>query len=283
MPSDWSFVEVEAVVADYVSMLMTELRREPLNKTVHRRALSQMLNGRSDTAIERKHQNISAVLIELGYPYISGYKPLGNYQTLLGRVVADHVGSDTELALLVRQVVAEPAHVPSVEDILGRLESPPPRDTLVYPPVREERDPGATRRTKINYLEMEARNASLGQAGEVFVVNYERARLIFAGRETLAAKVEHIAASEGDGAGFDVRSYEADGTDRLIEVKTTAYGKQTPIFLSSNELLVSQALRASYHLYRPFHFRNDPKLFTVSGALDEMCRLEAVQFRGRFG
>lgn len=35
------------------------------------------------------------------------------------------------------------------------------------------------------------------------MVNYEQARLIFAGRENLAAKVEHIAASEGDGAGFD--------------------------------------------------------------------------------
>ena len=44
---------------------------------------ARLLDGRSDGAIEYKHENISAVLIELGYPYIEGYKPRCNYQQLL--------------------------------------------------------------------------------------------------------------------------------------------------------------------------------------------------------
>ncbi|WP_242541974.1 protein NO VEIN domain-containing protein [Leptolyngbya sp. Cla-17] len=33
-------------------------------------------------------------------------------------------------------------------------------------------------------------------------------------------------------------TFEADGRDRFIEVKTTAYGKQVPFFVSQNEVMV---------------------------------------------
>jgi hypothetical protein len=83
LPQDWSREEVEATVADYFAMLDQELRGLDYSKTQHRRALSLLVNQRTDAAIERKHQNISAILRELGFPYIFGYKPLPNYQQLL--------------------------------------------------------------------------------------------------------------------------------------------------------------------------------------------------------
>jgi hypothetical protein len=225
VPGDWSVVEVEAVVADHLEMLKKELARVPYNKSVHRRALSAILNLRSGGSIERKHQNISAVLIELGYPYISGYKPLGNYQGLLGEVVASRAAADEELAALVEKSVLQQAAVPTVADILAHLEDAPPSGGLVYPSTKKTKELPGPRRVRVNYLELEARNASLGHAGEEFALNFERARLLFAGRDSLASKVENIAQTEGDGAGFDIRSYETDGSDRMIEVKTTAYGK----------------------------------------------------------
>jgi len=91
MSDFWSKKEVEAAVTDYFVMLANELREEPFNKAEHNRALQQKLNNRTRASIERKHQNISAVLIELGYPYIDGYKPLGNYQELLRLVVEDRL------------------------------------------------------------------------------------------------------------------------------------------------------------------------------------------------
>ena len=91
MSASWSQGEVEATVADYLHMLTMELTGQQFNKTNHRRNLIQLLDSRSEGAIERKHQNISAILIELGCPYISGYKPLGNYQELLFEVVADRL------------------------------------------------------------------------------------------------------------------------------------------------------------------------------------------------
>jgi hypothetical protein len=44
---------------------------------------------------------------------------------------------------------------------------------------------------------------------------------------------------------------------------------------------VSRAEPAQYHLYRVFRFRADPKLFMVQGSLEQVCRLDAVQFRAR--
>jgi hypothetical protein len=68
VPEDWSHEEVEATVAAYLTMLEQELRGVAFNKSDSRRLLRETLNDRSDGAIERKHQNISAVLIELGFP-----------------------------------------------------------------------------------------------------------------------------------------------------------------------------------------------------------------------
>ncbi len=66
MPEAWSREEVEAAVADYFVMLRKELSGEQYNKAEHNRLLQNLLSGRSHGSVERKHQNTSAVLIDLG-------------------------------------------------------------------------------------------------------------------------------------------------------------------------------------------------------------------------
>src|SRR5262245_3190566 len=80
---DWAADEVRLLVADYFAMLEAELLGRPYRKSDHRKALVPRLAGRSEGSVEFKHQNLSAVLVELGLPYIEGYKPKGNYQSLL--------------------------------------------------------------------------------------------------------------------------------------------------------------------------------------------------------
>ena len=129
---------------------------------------------------------------------------------------------------------------------------------------------------------MVARNASLGRAGEAFVVEFEQRRLHELGLKKLADKVDHVAATQGDGLGYDVRSFDETGRDRFIEVKTTAWGKQTPFFISRNELEFSQAFPAQFHLYRVFEFRKSPHLFDLPGAVERNCLLDPVSYVGRF-
>jgi len=279
-PQPWSRREVEVLVSDYVSMLAAELRHEDYSKTAHRRAVAPLLKARTDGSIERKHQNVSAVLIELGFPYISGYKPLSNYQALLFDVVADRVGNDRSLAGTVRAAVEAPAASPPVDDLLGRLEEPP--EPVTPTSYREIRERQRKIRSSVNWLEIEARNTSLGRAGEEFALRFERARLLKAGKAGLADRIEHVSVTSGDGEGFDIRSFEVNGIDRLIEVKTTAYGKQTPFFLSRNELDVSQRRAVAYHLYRLFRFSRNPGLYILNGRLADSCYLDPIQFRARF-
>lgn len=60
-PMEWSQIEVEATAADYLHMLFMELSGQSDNKSAHRKLLLGKLNNRPEGAIERKHQNMTAV------------------------------------------------------------------------------------------------------------------------------------------------------------------------------------------------------------------------------
>ena len=109
-------------------MLALELRGQPFNKAEHNRQLQKLLRGRDRGSVERKHQNISAVLLESGYPYIDGYKPLRNYQSLLRSVLEDRLSGATSLHQAVDTVVtAEVEAIPAIDDLLSIEVPPPPR------------------------------------------------------------------------------------------------------------------------------------------------------------
>ncbi|MCK4505857.1 MAG: DUF3883 domain-containing protein [Candidatus Aegiribacteria sp.] len=277
MSDAWSEVEIRAIVQDYFIMLQAEIKGIDYNKTAHRRKLIQQLNSRSHGSIERKHQNISAVLIEMGCPYISGYKPLGNYQRkLFHDVIAEMLGDYVPLLDSIAADADSAVDIPIIDNILDVLVIPPepfmPHEKRISLEKQQYR-------AKANYLAREAANAALGSAGECFILNYEHARLIYLGRENLADRVERISETKGDQAGFDILSFDETGKDRYIEVKTTKYGKQTPFFVSSNELNFSKQNSEKYHLYRLFQFRKEPKLFTLQGYLENNFRLAATTFR----
>lgn len=280
MAIDWSKTEVEAAVEDYFNMLKLELTGQKYNKTEHRRALMERLNGRSDGSVELKHQNISAVLIEMGIPYIDGYKPRGNYQrSLLPKAVTNYIENNPEVNTLLKADSEIIPEIPSIEDFLSAMDAPPIRNEYKGKAVTEAQvfyNPSG-----INYLEREAQNQSLGEAGEQFVMNYERARLIHAGKGSLADRIEQVSTSIGASVGFDIRSFEANGSDRFIEAKTTKYGKNTPFFITPNELRFAQENAAQYFLYRVFRFRSDPHLFTLRGNLRDQCILEPSSFIAR--
>src|SRR5271166_235583 len=80
--SHWQDDELDAIVTDYFVMLADELTGRPYVKLRHTKALMAKI-GRTHRSVEFKNQNISAVLDELGMPWISGYKPKRNYQNAI--------------------------------------------------------------------------------------------------------------------------------------------------------------------------------------------------------
>jgi hypothetical protein len=53
----------------------------------------------------------------------------------------------------------------------------------------------------------------------------------------------------------------------------------TPFYASTHEAVVSEEQAAYFHLYWVFKFRDQPKVFVLSGSLRQNCILDAVQYR----
>ncbi|MGY1408137.1 DUF3883 domain-containing protein [Luteimonas sp. A611] len=272
---DWSRLEVEACVAEYLQMLELELNGQQFNKSARIQSLMQKLDGRSKASVEYKFRNVSAVMQELQWPTVSGYKALANYQLLLLEVIEAQLRMRPALQAAAEHAVTRPAAV--AEAVIGDtawVSKPKPTQLKEAPPEYAPRFSPARR----DYLAREARNRSLGNAGELFVMKLESQRLYAAGHKTLAKRIEHVSETQGDGLGFDVLSFETDGRKRLIEVKTTAFGELTPFFVSRNELARSNADAEHYQLYRVFDFRKRPRVFNLAGAIESHCRLDATTF-----
>jgi hypothetical protein len=284
----WNWLEVEATVQDYFSMLSKELNGETYNKSEHRRALITKVNRcnskpRSEGAVEFKHQNISAVLIEMGQPYIAGYKPAFNYQGQLQQVVLAHLAAhqaQLDNLLLTAEVSLKPVdyqrHTINWQQVLD--EEAPER----IPQIAEAPRQYLARKT--NFTQREHNNRKLGEQGEAFVIEFERQRLIHANRPDLAAEVEWSSKEKGDGLGYDVRSFQWQNKqpieeEHYIEVKTTNSGKYQPFYISANELAYSKEYANRYSLYRVYDFNKQSRLFQLSGAVDQHVYLQAQNYR----
>jgi len=226
-----------------------------------------------------KHRNISAVLLELGCPHIIGYKPLANYQQRLFDTIEDRLQTNTVFDAAAIAAVEHPATAPALVDFSLVDEAPPISRRIAEAPA--DYMPRFTA-VKRDYLALEARNRSLGDAGERFVIDYEARRLHALGKRTLSKRVEQVSATRGDGLGFDVLSFEDSGKERWIEVKTTAFARETPFYVTRTELACS-ARNDNFHLYRLFEFRKSPKLFQLPGLISKHCALDPVSFVARFG
>jgi len=151
------------------------------------------------------------------------------------------------------------------------------------PPVTSKRSTPAktTTSTHKNYADLENRNHKLGLAGELLVIEHEKERLRAAGKQDLAEKVLHIAATNSS-AGYDVLSYTTTGTPKRIEVKTTTYGAKTPFFISPNEIKVSSEAPNEYWIYRIYDYqpnREELDYYALQGSVEDNFELVPNSYR----
>ena len=279
---NWSSAEVRAVVLDYMAMLKFELSGQPYSKTDHRRELLKKLDGRTEGSVELKHQNISGVLQDLGHFWIPGYKPQSNYQKILAEEVEDWITSNPEIDRYALSAAEAPAVTPERIDFSQiQVERPASRGRLTGALNEEQATYGerAAVGRKHDYVAREARNQSLGKAGEELILQFEQFRLSRLGHDRLAGKVEHVSKTRGDGLGFDILSFDEDGRERFLEVKTTAFAKETPFFASSSEVRFAQKNAAQYSLCRLFEFKKRPRFFLLTGSITEHCNLDPITYR----
>jgi len=266
---DWTEAELRAIVADYFTMLYDELAGRRYSKTEHRNALLATVH-RSPGSIERKHQNISAVLHELGLRWIYGYKPLRNFQDALVDAI------EARLADAIDRLDQAPvlAVEPPIDVAMIFVPPPPPSSGT------SERSIGRVS-GKYDPAARDAANRTLGRAGEDFVLRLERALLKERGRDEQAEQVDWVSDRVGDGLGYDISSFDKCGDPIFIEVKTTRGPITTPFFISENERRVAAEKGPVYRIYRLFGFGTDPKIYELSGPLETALALEPVTYRAR--
>ena len=103
------------------------------------------------------------------------------------------------------------------------------------------------------------------------------------GREDLAREVEWTSKERGDGAGFDILSFNHESEKELfIEVKTSNGGKYQPFYISENEVAFSRDYSEQYSLYRVFNFKRSPKLFMIPGDIRTNVQLVANTYTAMF-
>ena len=267
----WQSDELDAIVADYFAMLAANLSGERYVKSSHSKGLMARI-GRTHHSIEFKYQNISAVLDELGLPWIPGYRPKRNYQSAIFDAIDRYLTKHSDV---LESVPISPT-LPALPTEI--FVAPPP---LVSVP---ERIPEGLKRLvrKFDPVARDHRNRSLGKAGEEFVYNLERRQLAAVGRSDLSQRVRWVAAEEGDGAGYDVLSFNTTGRERLLEVKTTNGSARTPFFLTRNECDVAKERPEDWCIYRVHLFAREPRIFTISPPLELKLDLHAELWRASF-
>ncbi|MDE5411774.1 DUF3883 domain-containing protein [Alkalihalobacterium chitinilyticum] len=103
---------------------------------------------------------------------------------------------------------------------------------------------------RVNFEALNLKNQELGLKGEEFVLKYEKGRL----NPNLSEKIIHVSVEEGDGAGYDILSYDENGKPKFIEVKTTTGPKDTDFYLTENEKAFIEEYQDQAEIVRVYNF-----------------------------
>jgi nucleoid DNA-binding protein len=152
---------------------------------------------------------------------------------------------------------------------IAEIEVPPPKVTPKDPKLPK----GPRTAVKTDWSANDAANRGLGLQGEKFVFDLERHHLNEIGRADLAKDVEWTAKDRGDGLGYDIRSFDDNGREMFIEVKTTNGPKAMPFLLTATELACSAELK-NYWIYRLYHFGSQVRFFRIRGPVAKRLHLQ---------
>lgn len=264
-PNDWRLDEVEIIVEEYFDM-MKAASAGALNKTARFRALEQRLVGRNQSSLSRKCSNISSILHKLGLPWLRGFTPLPNVQTLLEAVIIDAISDRPNV------IENDPPAITALH-LSNDLEVAPPSEGVLKS-VTHSREA-----CRVDYAERDERNRKLGRAGEQWAVEYFRHALVEHNRADLADRVDWVSQSQGDGLGYDIAAFDPNGTPIFVEVKTTNGAIGAPFVISAGELVASRELGTSFRLMRIFDFGGDPRFYLLAGDLGLSCQLVPQAYR----
>ena len=117
----------------------------------------------------------------------------------------------------------------------------------------------------------------LGDFGEELVLDYEKNRLKEKGLNDFIDKVKIVK----DGEGYDILSFDENGNEICIEVKTTKGNEKTPFYLSQNEKLFFEKNFNKYMIYRLYNYDLDNNYadFFIIKDFDKELLFQPTEFK----
>tara|TARA_B100000886_G_scaffold326718_1_gene273473 strand:+ start:54 stop:1295 length:1242 start_codon:yes stop_codon:yes gene_type:complete len=100
----------------------------------------------------------------------------------------------------------------------------------------------------------------VGRAGEEHVYNFEYKKLMDQGREDLAKQIVKQYEDLSFFPGYDIKSFNEDGEEIYIEVKSTVSKGKDYFEISDNEVLAAKSLKDSYFIYQVTDALANPKI-----------------------
>lgn len=153
-------------------------------------------------------------------------------------------------------------------------------------PTKDKKEKTSKKRNpksrKLDYEKEAKKLKRLGDRGEKIILDFERDRLANAGRMDLAKKVDRVSL-KSDSFGYDILSFDIDGTKRFIEVKATSMKVGlTNFFLSSNELETAKELD-NYHIYMVYDVVSEkPNIWIIGNPFNpknDKIQMEPMNFK----
>ena len=146
-----------------------------------------------------------------------------------------------------------------------------------FPPPPDKTNRSFAGREDVDYEAQTKHNKSIGDAGEDLVIAWEKQKLLDTKRPDLAEKV----CKQLDGVGYDVLSYDKDGKEMHIEVKTTTGGATTPFDMTINEREFARLHPENYYLYRLYNYNQatNSAEFYITEDLHNNAEFVATNFK----
>lgn len=150
---------------------------------------------------------------------------------------------------------------------------PAPKEGLSELPQIMPKFQGTTK----DFIREAIQKKEIGEAGESLVIQYEKSNLSSFGLSDFAGRVKKVK----DGMGYDILSFNKDGSTKYIEVKTTTRDATVPFDLSLNEYLFAQDNEENYYIYRLYNYYdecNTADFYIIHKPLDRLL-FQPTSFR----
>jgi len=144
------------------------------------------------------------------------------------------------------------------------------------PSLSKSKEKKGTLKGKAYYESEEYKNL-FGRQGELVVLEEEKRRLLRSNRPDLAKKVKRLSQYD-DYAGYDIESFDVNGSKRYIEVKSTKRpfnGNSTTFEITHNEVETAKRYGKAYYIYRVFDvISEEPRIKVIRNPYKLMDRIK---------